>query len=33
MELHKKKYIPCRADLNAWKNDFEKIYKRSWLLI
>jgi hypothetical protein len=28
MELHKKKCIPCRADLNAWKNDFEKIYKK-----
>ena len=27
MELHKKKYIPCRADLNAWKNDFEKFIK------
>ena len=27
MELHKKKYIPCRADLNVWKNDFEKFIK------
>ena len=27
MELHKKKYIPCRADLNACKNDIEKFIK------